>query len=72
MDTNIRYRLSHGLLMADTLQVVAWKEPCRCGTPDYDRNPIDQDPEPVYAGTTLHVPYPPTFALQWPVESRLQ
>src|SRR6266516_2350943 len=37
---------SHGLLMAGTLQAVAWKEPCRCGMPGYDRSNIDQDLEP--------------------------
>src|SRR6266487_7152140 len=39
----IQYKQSPGLLMAGTLQAVAWKEPCRCGTPDYDRSKMDHD-----------------------------
>ena len=42
----IQYKQSPGLLMAGTLQAVAWKEPCRCGTPGYNRSNIDRDPEP--------------------------
>jgi serine/threonine protein kinase len=44
----------------------------QCGTPNYDRRNSDHNLEPGAAGTTSHVPYPPTFVLQWPVESRLQ